>query len=325
MQILVIGAGLAGCVASLELADNGANVTVIDVADSVGGKVRHYGCKAADKCSNCGLCLAAGLWEKIENHNNITLHLSTQLIDLIQENGKCTAILKNTIVKDLDRVIVSVGFEPSSFKYSRDIIITGSQIERLLSNRTNSSFFETSPKSVAFIQCHGSRDYHEHTMYCSRVCCGYSTRVAKIIRHHYPECRVVFFYMEMQTVNQGDYYQSLLDTGIEFIKCRPVEITSDCKGFASVIYDEPSSGKRMQDFFDLIVLAEGIKPNIQSLYLSEICEFGQDEAGFLQYINTNNPNVFLIGCASGPKNIAETYAESIAAAKEILQSQEAFI
>jgi len=308
MKFLVVGAGLAGCSAALELAENGVSVTLIDTADSIGGKVRSYGCKATEKCNNCGLCLATGLWEKVELHKNINIQLNTRLVDLIHENEKYTAVFDKRTA-DFDKVIIAIGYEPSFSDKSG--LISGYQLEAMLANRTSSGFFEQPPESVAFIQCHGSRNMHEHTMYCSRVCCGYSTRAAKVIKHFYPDCRVVFFYMEMQQVAQGDYYQSLVDLGIEFVKCRPVEY--DAK---SVIYDDPSTGERKEKNFDLIVLSDGIKSNTQSGHISEIVGLRQDEAGFLQQVN--NPDILVIGCASGPKNIAETYAESVAAAKEAL-------
>ncbi|MCL2421579.1 MAG: FAD-dependent oxidoreductase [Defluviitaleaceae bacterium] len=330
MKVLVVGAGLAGCTTALELAENNVTVTLIDTAASIGGKVRHYGCKATDKCNNCGLCLAAGLWEKVDQHSHINMRLSTRLVDLSQENEKYAATLKHTagvVSENFNKVIISIGFLDSATaeKSGQSRIISGSQIEMLLRDRTSTGFLETSPESVAFVMCHGSRDCHEHTMYCSRVCCKYATRTAKAIKHFYPECRIVFFYMEMQMVAPGDYYQSLLDLGIEFIKCRPVEVNSNGSSAAHIVYDDPVSGKRLQDCFDLVVLSEGIKPNSQSRQVSEICELGQDKAGFLQYVNTNNPDIKLVGCASGPKDITETYAEAIAAAKEILQSQEALI
>ena len=328
-KVLVIGAGLAGCTVASELLTAGVHVILMDTGCDIGGKVRRYGCKATDKCNNCGLCLATGLWQKIENSKNLELHLLTQLIDLQRENETYIATLKNskglTRLEGITWVVVAVGFEPTAvasggyveLSGNQERIITGSRLEAILLARTDTGIFATPPESIAFVQCYGSRDCHEHAQYCSRVCCGYATRAAKVVKHYYPGCRVAFFYMEMQIVNQGDYYQSLVDAGVEFIKCRPVKITGRCDGEpATVTYDDPATGKRSGDSFDWVVLSDGISPNAKSRQLAEICGFGQDETGFLH--SAFYPNVVPIGCAAGPKKIEETYVEAAALAKKIL-------
>ena len=331
-HVLIVGAGLAGCTIANELAANNIHVSLVDTAGQIGGKVRSYGCKATDVCNKCGLCLVSGLWEKVESPSaNIDILLSTKLIDLIQEGESYTAVLKNAagniVIEEINHVVVAAGFDTADSGFveyaASPAVINGSQLEKLLRERTGGGFLETAPESAAFIQCYGSRDRHEHSMYCSRVCCAYTTRAAKVIKHHYPACRVVFFYMEMQTVEPGEYYQSLLDAGIEFIKCRPVKVsTGETDGRAKVLitYDEPASGKRFCDSFDLLVLSDGIKPNHQAGQLAEKCGLAQDEAGFLRHVNAAMPGVLLAGCAAGPKKIEETYKESLSLAKSLVAS-----
>ena len=329
MRVLVVGAGLAGCTTARELAENGVRVTLAEAADSIGGKVIQYGCKATDKCNNCGLCLTASLWEQVEQNKNIDIRLKTKLIDLMQEGDRYIAALQSadgTITSEqFDKVVVSTGFAPSSLEtYNGFVelhesagILTGSRIEELCAERTGAGLFETPPERVAFIQCYGSRDQKEHAMYCSRVCCSYATRAAKVIKYFYPECRVVFFYMELQMVNRGDYYQSLLDAGIEFVKCRPIQVTGGKP--AGVSYDDPATGKRMTEFFDWVVLSDGIRPDVaQARKISELCGLQQDAAGFLHHVNSDKPDVRVTGCAAGPKKIAETYMESLAVARGLL-------
>jgi heterodisulfide reductase subunit A len=58
---LVVGAGVTGCSAALELARGGTSVTVLERTGRVGGKVLSYCCKATDSCSRCGVCIAHDL------------------------------------------------------------------------------------------------------------------------------------------------------------------------------------------------------------------------------------------------------------------------
>lgn len=335
-HVLIVGAGLAGCAAAQELAEHGVRVTVIESADKVGGKVRSYGCKATDKCNNCGVCITVGLWEKVEQSEHIAVMLGVRLIDLAGTGSGYTATVRGAggveTIAGIDRVVIATGFSPSTLQSFNGFvelgdtrgIVTGSQLETMLQDRTESGFLPKAPSGVAFIQCYGSRDEHEHTMYCSKVCCSYATRAAKVLKHFYPDCRVVLYYMELQMVGQGDYYQSLLDAGIEFVKCRPVDVRGGDP--ATVTFDNPRTGRRETDAFDMVVLSDGIRPDEGARQMAELCGLRQDESGFLHYVGAEElagaGGVYLSGCVKGPRKIEETYAETIAVAREILATQE---
>jgi heterodisulfide reductase subunit A-like polyferredoxin len=67
----VIGAGITGCSAALELARQGHRVTVLESGGKVGGKVLSYCCKATDSCSRCGVCVAHARISEAVSHPNI--------------------------------------------------------------------------------------------------------------------------------------------------------------------------------------------------------------------------------------------------------------
>ena len=322
---------MAGCTIAKELSENGVFVTIVETAGEIGGKVRGYGCKATEVCNNCGVCLAAGLWNKVDNNKNIEILKRSRLIDLTGEKGCFTAAIKNKdgikYIDNISGVVVSTGFEPSSIHSFNSFVelsgnkktMTGSDLERLFKERTTDKLFKKPPKSVAFIQCYGSRDYKEKAMYCSKVCCSYSTRAAKVIREFYPECEIVFYYMELQMVKEGNYFQELKDLGVEFIRCRPVHIDGDN---GVVEYDDPDSGKREMRGFDVVVLSDGIHPTSDADRIAEVCGLCQDETGFLKYTTglseTKESGIFVAGCAAGPKKIEDVYSESASIVREIL-------
>jgi len=331
VHVLIVGGGMAGCTIARELSENGIFVTIVETADEIGGKVRGYGCKATDVCNNCGVCLSAGLWNKVTDNKNIEILTRTRLIDLMGEKGSFTAAVKNgggiRYIEDLSYVVVATGFRPTTVDNFNsfvelegiDRIITGSDIEKLCRERTTARLFDKPPSSVAFIQCFGSRDTKDKAMYCSKVCCSYSTRAAKVIRSYYPECEIVFYYMELQMVNEGDYFHELQDIGVEFIRCRPVHVNGTS---GAIEYDDPDSGKRIARGFDVVVLSDGIHPNADADGVAEICGLCQDETGFLKYTTglseTKESGIFIAGCAGGPKKIEDTYSESASVVREIL-------
>ncbi len=57
-KILILGSGISGCTAALELAQQGHTVDLIESENRVGGKVLSYCCKATDECMRCGVCIA---------------------------------------------------------------------------------------------------------------------------------------------------------------------------------------------------------------------------------------------------------------------------
>ena len=332
--VLVVGGGLAGAAAANELAASGRKVLIAEKAGSIGGKVRSYGCKATDSCNNCGVCLTKDLWKTVEESDLIDIRPDTRLVDLSGEKGKYTASFRNSDgvfqVEDITDVIVAAGFrDPISARYDgfTEIsdkgaggIVLGSDIENLLQGRGETDLFERDPGSVCFIQCFGSRDKKENTMYCSRICCAYSSRAAKVVKKYYPDCDITFLYMEMQQVMCGDYFEELKGLGVDFIKCRPIKAGGGDPAY--VEFENPETGKREKRLFDLVVLSDGIRPSDDAGRIAEICGLGQDEDGFIKYVRsadeTKLTGVYIAGCAGGPKKIEEVYSESVAVAKRII-------
>ena len=327
-RILIIGGGLSGCTVASKLAEADTEVFLVEKSPNIGGKVRLYGCKAVDdKCNNCGVCLACGLWEEVLGHQNIHVLTHSVVKDVIGKPGDFTAIIEAPHhvedIEKLDAIVVSTGFESQPKGMSSHLhiegmegLMTGLKLEEQLLERTRTGLFDQAPSSVAFIQCLGSRDEREGGLYCSRVCCSYSTRTAKVLRSYYPECEITFFYMELQNVKNGNYYEELKELGMEFIKCRPLRIIGGKP--VAVEYDDPAGGEVLKTF-DLVILSEGIHEGADNEALSLACGLGQDGDGFLHSMDSN-PGFYVAGCARAPMKIEEAYGDALATAGKILAS-----
>ncbi|MFO8085471.1 MAG: FAD-dependent oxidoreductase [Desulfobacterales bacterium] len=101
-KALVVGAGISGIRAALDLAENGYRVTLIDRAPHIGGVLSQLDYQfPTDKCGMCKMlplvdrdassqfCLRKGLF-----HENIQILLSTELTALEGEPGRFKATLK---------------------------------------------------------------------------------------------------------------------------------------------------------------------------------------------------------------------------------------
>lgn len=329
----VIGGGLAGCLLANRLADKGMEVIIVEKSEDIGGKVRDYGCKAHVKCNNCGLCLIGDLWENTYNNSKIQIMTDSELIDIFGNKGNYSLAIKTKngfkVIKKINYIIVSIGFEnfstlsSSNLEFnvdSEDNIISGSKLEKIISYRRQNELFEgfysQNPENIAFIQCFGSKDIKEKAMYCSRVCCAYSTRAAKVIKQYYPEIKITFFYMDLQWVEDKGYLNSLLDEKIEFIECRPISIKGGVP--ARIIYEDPKTCGVVEREYDLIVLSEGIHPPKDGDQIVEICMLAKDDNGFLKYVKQpKTTGIYVVGCAEGPKKIEEIYTQTLVVANEI--------
>lgn len=329
-NVLIVGGGLSGCTAALEITNGGHKAIIVEKSAEIGGKVRHYGCKATSACNNCGLCLPGDLWESVENHSNIDIHTYSELVDLAGSRGNFTAVVKKhetgakEILTGISRVIVSIGFERASASSSAQLefsgssnIISGYRLERYMSGRGRKGLLPDAPESVAFIQCFGSRDVQEAALYCSRVCCGYATRSARVLKHYYPGINVSFFYMDLQHVEGNRYYETLAGEGFEFIRSRPVKIREGKT--AGIVYEDPGTGEVVERKFDLVVLSEGIHPAADTERIAEICTLGVNGDGFLKHVRDGSETgIYAAGCAAGPARIEEVYNESLAVAGQVL-------
>ena len=85
-KVLVIGAGIAGVWAALELADAGLDVHLVERRDYIGGQALQFGCKATDSCQKCNVCMALEKFRKVSRHPNISIYTASELTALEQES-----------------------------------------------------------------------------------------------------------------------------------------------------------------------------------------------------------------------------------------------
>ncbi len=101
-RALVVGAGISGIRAALDLAETGYNVTLIDQSDHLGGVLSQLDYQfPTNRCGMCKMlplvdrdassqyCLRKGLF-----HENIDIHLSTELVSLSGEPGNFQVTLR---------------------------------------------------------------------------------------------------------------------------------------------------------------------------------------------------------------------------------------
>jgi len=239
---------------------------------------------------------------------------------------------------EVSSIIVATGFnvlEPEEMLYGYGKypnVITALQYERLLSasGPTQGEVERPSdgkrPKSVAWIQCVGSRNPLYDRLYCSRVCCMYATKEAMITRDHHPDIDTTIFYLDLRAYGKGfeEYYNLAEDMGVEYIRARPVEAYQKENGNIVIMYENTYTGEIEESEFDLLVLSSAIIPTPLG-ELAEILGIELDENGFIEEkdvvyapFETSREGIYVAGCSQAPKDIPDSVAQACAAAAKAL-------
>ena len=93
-SVLVIGGGVAGLCASVELANLGIHVELVEKSNFLGGHAIGYPCKAiGNTCVKCGACMVEEKLQSAVSHPNIKMLTSSQ-VQKISKNHRFTASIR---------------------------------------------------------------------------------------------------------------------------------------------------------------------------------------------------------------------------------------
>jgi heterodisulfide reductase subunit A len=182
------------------------------------------------------------------------------------------------------------------------------------------------PKEVVFIQCVASRDPEHYMPYCSRACCMYTAKHARLYKHKVHDGRAYIFYMDIRSMGKG--YEEFIQQGMEeegilYLRGRVSRLFRD-NGDVVVWGVDTLTGKKVEIAADMVVLATAIIPSREARELAEKMHIETDEYGFLTEaqwklypVESGVEGIYLAGCAQGPKDIADTVAQGNAAASKV--------
>ena len=242
---------------------------------------------------------------------------------------------------EVDTIIVAIGFEPycpladEEYGYGRyEDVLTALEMERLLnaSGPTGGKVVRPSdgetPRKVAFIQCVGSRSTRPgHAPYCSRVCCMFAIKQALELKEKLPDVDVWIFYTDIRAFGKGyeEFYWRAQEAGVRFVRGRVGEVWRGRDGELIVRAEDTLTGRVLEEPFDMVVLAIGLRPPEDAKKLAEILKIPLGPDGFfleahpkLRPVDTVVDGIFVCGACQGPKDIVDTVAQAKAAASSAM-------
>jgi len=174
------------------------------------------------------------------------------------------------------------------------------------------------PKSIAFIQCVGSRDLSCDRPYCSSVCCTYAIKESIIAKEHAEDVKPTIFYIDMRTYGKDfDKYveRAKAEYGVRLIRSRVSEVQQNFETENLIIKYESEDGRLFTEEFDLVVLSVGLSPPRQAVEMANKFGIELNEHNFVKTNpfkpnETSRPGIFVCGAFSGPKDIPDTVTQA---------------
>ncbi|MFX1559369.1 MAG: CoB--CoM heterodisulfide reductase iron-sulfur subunit A family protein [Promethearchaeota archaeon] len=330
---LVVGGGITGLRAAVDIGSRGFKVTLVEKESELGGHLRHLSTiypnkeRAVDVIDR--MLIAAKAIEGIE------LMTDSVVVDFDGHIGNFEIQVKNmktgkTAKRTVGTVIVATGFEPFEpngyYEYGNNPnIITLAEYETM---RSTGSVLRISdgrpPKQVMFIGCVGSREEgvkgHEH---CSRYCCTAMTKASSDIKDEADE--VMVLYDDLRTFGRGheEIHREARQKHVMFSKFahskKPTVSIKDEK--IIVKWKDVLSGTYCEFEPDMLILATAMVPPQGTDEVAKLFSLTRSGDGFfneehikLAPLTTHTAGIMIAGTAQSAKDATDSTTQASGAA-----------
>lgn len=324
-SVMVIGAGISGMVAALNLARQGFEVYLVEKEPEIGGMLRKLN-KLYPLEEDASRILMPVI-KSVRDNEKIHLFTSTYVSEVSGYIGNFNVTLlkdsRDEVEVKVGTIIVATGaeaFEPvGMYEYGKcNNVITQLQLEQMLKESRLPRV-----KNVTMIQCVGARN--QDIPYCSRICCLNAIKNSLLIREKYPDANVYILFRDIQGYGKGyeKYYRRARESGVTFIKYvkeKPPEVFYN-NGELGVLVYNAFIGEEVEIPCDMVVLATPLVQHEAGRRLSQILRIPLGPDGFfleahmkMRPVDFASEGIFLCGTAHSPKNVPESIAQAYAAA-----------
>jgi len=322
---LVVGGGVAGMVAGLQLAEQGYPVTLVETKPELGGHALHL--RKTYRGEDVEAYLD-DLVARVSRHPFVRVYLNAELqevrgfvgnfqskIRIARDNG-----VKSTTLRHGVAILATGGHavKPDEYLYAKHpgVLLWHELEDALVNDRLKTA------RSVVFIQCVGSRE--PQRPYCSKICCTFSVQQAITLKETYPEMDVYILYRDIRTYGQReDLYARARAAGVLFIRYSLGEkplVETDGDGRLRVLVKDHVLQRPLVLTPDFTVLASAIETRgaetLAQLFKVPLNpdKFFLEAHAKLRPVECATDGVFLCGLAHYPKPLEESIAQAQAAA-----------
>ena len=201
-RTLIVGGGITGMTAALDVANRGFEVVLVERKSELGGHFAKW--THLYPTGESGRDIIEPLEEKIRESKNIIVHTNCEVVDFEGYIGNFVAKVRNNlddseVVYDIGTVIVATGFEVFKpygyygYGHSPNVLTLAELQEIPPKPRLLRPSDGKRVRSLMFISCVGSRESekygHEH---CSRHCCFAISKASSDLRDSMDDIIVVY-------------------------------------------------------------------------------------------------------------------------------------
>jgi heterodisulfide reductase subunit A len=315
---LVIGGGIAGLTSALNLATRGFEVTLVERAATLGGRLRDL-YRLAPTGVDAAPLLAARV-KAVTSHRNVEVLTEATVVAVhgfvgnydvtVRQGGRDIPFRAGVIV-----VATGAAVWTPTDQYGYDGARVLTQLE--LAQRLRDPAY--APARVVMIQCVGART--PERPYCARVCCATALHHALLLLARNPAAQVTILYRDMQSY--GTFYEALYtqarERGVLFVKYapeRPPRVEADAVVVVDAFLDET-----LRLPYDRVVLSTPMVAQPDAATVAQLLKVPLDAHGFfleahvkLRPVDFATDGVYLCGAAHWPVSVGEAVAQAYGAA-----------
>jgi len=313
---LVLGGGIAGMNAALDIADKGFNVTLVEKGPELGGLLKTYTRLQDGRTTKE---ILDPLIERTESHPNIKVLKESELVELEGSMGNFTGKIKGPGVDEelqFGVAVIATGsneLKPEGyFSYGQfPNIVTQSELEQKMEEGLDA-------RNIVIIQCAGGRN--DDRPYCSRACCTVAMKNAIRLKEEDPERNVYILYRDIRTYGKWEeLYTKARELGVVFMRYSQ-DREPQVEEKTITVYDH-LLGMEFEIDYDLAVLSAPMVTPETNEILAPLFKVPLDANRFfleahikLRPVDFATDGVFLCGTAQAPKLVDEAVSQASAAA-----------
>ena len=320
---LIIGGGISGMTAALNLARQGFEVHLIEKERELGGALRGFYTLYptfidAQKFVDVVV-------KEVQGEEKITVWTAATVKDVEGYVGNFNVTITiadgTEAVLKVGTIIVAIGadeFKPEGFyHYNGTTIITQGELEERLRAYEEAGDFSLLGKTIVMIQCVGARG--SKYSYCSKTCCKTALKNALVIKEYVPDAQIYILHDGINVY--GEYEFMLIESrerGIKFVKFGR-EKEPEVEGTIVRVYHE-NIRKDIEIAADVIVLSTPLIATAEFERMSKMLKVPLGPDGFfyeahvkLRPLDFATDGIYVCGTAHGPRDIPESIAQALGA------------
>jgi heterodisulfide reductase subunit A len=315
---MIIGGGMAGMTAALNIADQGFNAILIEKEPQLGGMLNQLCFISHDHYKAPAAKVVKAKVARVEAHPHVKVYIDTQIETVDGYIGNYKVTLKtngdgSSENVEVSTIVVATGMkeiEPEGqFLYGTDPrVVTQLQLDRMLRNKAVKDV-----KSVVIINCVNSKN---EIRGCCSVGCHTSVKNAIALKKLHKDARVQILYRDLSMVKEeGDALEMAKKIGIKFFRFpddRYPVVDKKTDGLRVRVYDL-LIGREFEIPADLVVLTTAFKGDETVDHLKGLLKVSSNADGFFQESHVKlgplefpTDGISLCGCAKAPMTFKES-------------------